>query len=184
VAPKSAAALVSEPAANAAGAFSGAHAVRLGVSRDQLAQLRAQGVIERALPDTYTLTAVRPSDAQRLWAALLWAGDGAAAAGRSEALVYGLEGRHRVPRLSSSDPGARATWRNGTCTTRDTESLMLRTHRGVRVTGPDDPLDYERDHEKWSVPARHGYKLVLATWEKVVSHPGELIEELRTTLAA
>ena len=48
----------------------------------------------------------------------------------------------------------------------------------------DDPLDYERDHEKWSVPARHGYKLVLATWDKVVKHPGELIEELRTTLAA
>ena len=48
----------------------------------------------------------------------------------------------------------------------------------------DDPTDYERDNEKWSVPARHGYRLVLATWDKVVRHPGELVEELRTTLAA
>jgi len=27
----------------------------------------------------------------------------------------------------------------------------------------DDPNDFEHDHEKWSVPGRHGYKLVLAT---------------------
>jgi hypothetical protein len=47
----------------------------------------------------------------------------------------------------------------------------------------DDPTDYEHDHEKWSVPGRYGYKLVLATWDKVV-HPAGLIAELRTTLAA
>jgi very-short-patch-repair endonuclease len=148
-----------------------------------------------------------------------------------------------------------------TITTRNAASLMLRVHRGVRVTGPeptllrlaqllgdedfeiacedarrsgltsvpalrayvgrfgfvrehpltweqrkyrfdfafersrviletngrrwhDDPTDYERDNEKWSVPGHHGYKLVLATWDKVVRRPGRLIEELRATLAA
>jgi len=304
VAPKSPIAILSELAAHAEGAFRGADAVRLGVSRDQLAHLRVQGVIERLLPDTYTLTAVPPSDAQRLRAALVWGGDDAAAGGRSAAQVYCLEGV--VPRLpeivverahSKRDPGV------VTMTTRDTASLMLRVHRGVRVTGPEatlvrlahllpdeafeiacedarrrdltsvpalraylrrfgrpgrpgvaplralldeldprypsrstlevktrrlltangiagyvrerplawdgqeylydfsfegsrviletngrrwhgDPADYERDHEKWSVPARHGFRLVLATWDKVVRHPAELIEELRTTLAA
>ena len=48
----------------------------------------------------------------------------------------------------------------------------------------DDPRDYEHDHEKWSVPGRHGYRLVLATWEKVTRTPGRLLDELETTLAA
>ena len=45
----------------------------------------------------------------------------------------------------------------------------------------DDPADYEDDHEKWSVPGRHGYLLVLATWDKVTKHPIKLLEELATT---
>jgi hypothetical protein len=48
----------------------------------------------------------------------------------------------------------------------------------------DDPVDYEDDNEKWSVPGRYGYKLVLATWDKVVRQPGALVDELRHTLAA
>src|SRR4029077_6532114 len=64
VAPKSPVAIVSELAVATDGAFRGAEAVRRGVSRDQLAHLRAQGVIERVFPDTYTLTAVPRSDAQ------------------------------------------------------------------------------------------------------------------------
>ena len=303
MAPKSTVALLSELAASADGVFRGAEAVRCGVTRDQLAHLRAQGVIKRVFPDTYTLTAVRPSDAQRLRAALLWAGD-AAAAGRSAGWVYGLEGvvapRPEIVgerRRSLRHPGV------ATFTTRDPASLMLRVHNGIRVTGPeatlvrlaqlltneafeiacedarrrhltsvpalraylarfgrggragvvpmralldqldprhparstlevktrrllaangltdyireaplawegreyeydfafesgrviletngrrwhDDPADYEHDHEKWSVPGRHGYKVVLPTWDKVVRHPADLIAELRTTLAA
>ena len=304
MAPKSAVAVLSELAAHSEGAFSGREAVRAGVSRDQLARLHAQGVIARALPDTYTLTAVRPTDAQRLQAALLWAGDNSAADGRSAAHVYGLEGVRAprpeivVERRESPRHPAVVTF-----TTRDPASLMLRTHTGVRVTGPeatlvrlatllgdeafevacedarrrrltsvpalraylarfrrsgrggvtrlgalldqldphyparstlevqtrrllaangitdfiresplawagreyrydfgfersrviletngrkwhDDPVDFEGDHEKWSVPGRHGYKLVLATWDKVVRHPVEFVAELRATLAA
>jgi len=48
----------------------------------------------------------------------------------------------------------------------------------------DDPADYEHDHEKWSVPGRHGYKLVLATWNKVTKRPDALVAELRATRAA
>ena len=45
----------------------------------------------------------------------------------------------------------------------------------------DDPADYEHDNEKWSVPGRHGYRIVFATWDKVTRHPQQLLHELTTT---
>jgi predicted transcriptional regulator of viral defense system len=48
----------------------------------------------------------------------------------------------------------------------------------------DDPADYEGDNEKWSVPARHGYRIVFATWEKVTRSPADLLSELAAALAA
>jgi hypothetical protein len=48
----------------------------------------------------------------------------------------------------------------------------------------DDAADYERDNDKWSVPGHHGFKLVLATWDKVTRRPDELVSELVTTLVA
>ena len=48
----------------------------------------------------------------------------------------------------------------------------------------DDATDYEDDNEKWSVPGRHGYRVVFATWDKVTRRPRELLSELATTLAA
>jgi hypothetical protein len=48
----------------------------------------------------------------------------------------------------------------------------------------DDPTDYEDDHEKWSVPGRHGYRLVLATWAKVTRAPDALLDELLATMTA
>ena len=48
----------------------------------------------------------------------------------------------------------------------------------------DDAADYEFDQEKWSVPGRHGYRLVLATWSKVTRGPDALVHELSATLAA
>jgi very-short-patch-repair endonuclease len=47
----------------------------------------------------------------------------------------------------------------------------------------DDPADYEDDNEKWSVPGRHGYRIVFATWSKVTKHPERLLQELATTLS-
>lgn len=81
---------MSELGAAAEGAFRGGDAVRRGVSRKQVASLRAQGVITRLLPDTYALTAVPSSESQRLRAALLWAGDDAAGAARSAAVLSEL----------------------------------------------------------------------------------------------
>jgi very-short-patch-repair endonuclease len=48
----------------------------------------------------------------------------------------------------------------------------------------DDARDYEHDNEKWSVPGRHGYSIVLATWEKVTRLPDDLLRELAATMAA
>ncbi|MDQ1468350.1 MAG: hypothetical protein QOH10_2765 [Actinomycetota bacterium] len=45
----------------------------------------------------------------------------------------------------------------------------------------DDSSDYEHDNEKWSVPGRHDYRIVFATWDKVTRHPRELLHELATT---
>jgi hypothetical protein len=47
----------------------------------------------------------------------------------------------------------------------------------------DDATDYENDNEKWSVPGRHGYRIVFATWAKVTHRPAQLLAELTTTLA-
>ncbi len=47
----------------------------------------------------------------------------------------------------------------------------------------DDPSDYEHDNEKWSVPARFGFRIVIATWDKVTRRPRELLSELTATLA-
>jgi hypothetical protein len=46
----------------------------------------------------------------------------------------------------------------------------------------DDPADYEDDQEKWSVPGRYGYRLVLATWDKVTRRPRDFLDELISTL--
>jgi very-short-patch-repair endonuclease len=48
----------------------------------------------------------------------------------------------------------------------------------------DDAKDYEYDNEKWSVPGRHGYRIVLATWEKVTRGSAALLAELEATLGA
>jgi predicted transcriptional regulator of viral defense system/very-short-patch-repair endonuclease len=46
----------------------------------------------------------------------------------------------------------------------------------------DDPSDYEHDHRKWSVPARHGFRIVLATWDRVVRRPRALVAEVGSTV--
>src|SRR6185503_21010173 len=97
---KSTIGVLSTLSSSALGVFRGCEAVRLGVSRNQLTALIRDGVIERGCPDTYRMTAVSRSNEQRLRAALLWAGDGAAAAGRSAGEVFGLEGVHApVPEI-------------------------------------------------------------------------------------
>jgi very-short-patch-repair endonuclease len=286
------------------GVFRGRDAVASGVSRNQLGGLVEAEVLERVLPDTYRVTAVRRTNRQSLHAALLWAGSRAAAAGRSAGELYGLEGVATtqpeivVPRGQRlRDPGITVhRFNNPRC-------LMLRRRDDLLVTGVeptlvalaasleserfeiacedarrrgltsvpaltaylhsfggpgragvaplrrllreldpanaarstlevktrrllvqhglrdfvrefplawngktyrfdfafvrersileangrrwhDDPVDYERDHDKWSIPGRHGYRIVFATWDKVTRCPQQLIAELRSTRSA
>jgi very-short-patch-repair endonuclease len=295
---------VSRLSAGSLGMFRGFAAVELGVTRKQLAALRADDVIERVLPDTYRMTAVRPSGEQRLRAALLWGGPDAAAASRSAGETYSLEAVH-APMPEIIVPGTRHVRSPHVVVHRlsDFDASMIRERRGLRVTGVeptlvalgatldaeafeiacedarrrrltsipalraylarfgrrgligtealrtlldaldpvypsrstlevktrrllvvngyidfvrefplawngrtfrfdfcferrrtiletngrrwhDDPADYEHDNEKWSVPGRHGYKLILATWDKVTRQPDRLLAELVATLAA
>jgi len=48
----------------------------------------------------------------------------------------------------------------------------------------DDPADYEHDHEKWSVPGRHDYRIVFATWDEVTRRSHDLVVELAATRLA
>jgi very-short-patch-repair endonuclease len=301
---ESAIGVLSRLSAPSLGVFRGQRAVALGVSRKQIAALRAAGVVDRVLADTYRMTAVGRSAEQALRAALLWAGDQSAAAGCSAAELYGLEGVRAcspeivVPRSRRSRAASVVVHHSD-----DPAALMLRRRRDLRVTGVeptlvalaatldnealeiacedarrrrltsvpalrsylqrhgrpgrpgiaalrnlldeldpvhaarstlevktrrllvangftdfvrelplewrgrtylfdfgfergrtiletngrrwhDDPSDYEHDNEKWSVPGRHGYRIVFATWEKVTRAPAQLLSELRATLAA
>ena len=120
--------------------FRGAAAVAAGVSRKQLAHLRATGVVERVLPDTYRFTAVARSPAQDLRAALAWGGPDAAAAGRSAAALYELDGiAAPVPEIVV--PRATRTRSDAVVVHHVPHpALMIRVHRGVRVTGPECTL--------------------------------------------
>lgn len=46
----------------------------------------------------------------------------------------------------------------------------------------DDAADYEFDNEKWSVPGQHGFRIVFATWHKVLGAPLAFVEEVRSAL--
>jgi very-short-patch-repair endonuclease len=284
------------------GVFRGRDAVAVGVSRKQLATMRADDVIERMHPDTYRMTVVASSNEQSLRAALLWAGRTAAAAGCSAGELYGFEGvRAERPEIVVLPPTRVRCESVVVHETKERASLRLRRWREVLVTGVeptlvalanalddeafeiacedarrrrltsvpalrsylarypgrpgvtplralldeldpvhasrstlevktrrllvqngftdfvreypldwqgrtyrfdfvfraertiletngrrwhDDARDYEHDNEKWSVPARHGYRIVFATWEKVARQPALLLAELASTLAA
>ena len=296
-------AVLSKLSKRSCGVFRGEAANAAGVSPTQLARLATEGVIERLLPNTYRMVAVHPSSEQRLRAALLWAGERAAAAGRSAGERYRLEGVRagRPEIVVPNRTRGRTTF--ATVSHGDARALMIRDVDGVPTTGVeatllhlirilddeafeiacedarrrrltsmpalrrylerharrgrpgitalrhvldeldpqqparstlevktrrllvahgindfvrefplswngrtyrfdfalpeqrviletngrrwhDDATDYEFDQEKWSVPARHGYRIVFATWEKVTRRPAELVVELMAALAA
>jgi very-short-patch-repair endonuclease len=302
---KPAIAVLSQLGLRTHGVFRGREAERRGVTRDQLTTLLRTGVIVRELRDTYRVAAVQKSPEQRLHAALLWAGDGSAAARASAGAVYELEGVRHPATPEIVLPRARRARSDLVVVHRTSNppALMLGTRRGFRVTGVeatllalagvlageqleiacedarrrrltsvpalqaylerfgtsgrngtaalrrllreldakhpsrstlevkarrllvahgrrefirefpltwhgrtyrfdfafpaarvivetngrrwhDDPVDYEADQEKWSVPARHGYRIVFATWDKVTRRPEALLAELAATLRA
>jgi hypothetical protein len=294
---------INELSAPSLGVFRGRDAVAAGVTRKQLWNMHSHEIIDRVLPDTYRLAAVPRSNEQLLHAALAWAGDRAAAAGRSAGELYGLEGvRAHVPEIAVP-PDVRVRSTDVVVHRGTLRALMVRRVRGLRVTGVEctlvqlaacldqetleiaaedarrrqltsvpamrryldrygrsgrpgvralralvreldpvhpsrstlevktrrllvangitdfvreyplewngetyffdfafhrqrtiletngrrwhgDPLDHEHDNEKWSVPGRHGYRMVFATWAKVTKRPHALLAELAATMAA
>jgi hypothetical protein len=133
-------AVISRLSAPTAGTFRGRVAVSLGVTRDQLRRLSAAGAIQRVHPDVYRMTAVRASREQRLRAALLWAGEHAAATGRSAAALYGLDGVSAdVPEIAlPHDTRGRShdiVVRHGA-----RAAFMTRRVQGIPTTGPEYTL--------------------------------------------
>jgi hypothetical protein len=122
------------------GVFRGKDAQREGVTRERLGSLVRQHVIERVHPDVYRVCAVATSSRQRLLAALLWAGDAAAAAGRSAGELYRLDGvKADTPEIVL--PHEVRGRRSGiTVYHGDTRALMIRTVDGIRVTGVEATL--------------------------------------------
>jgi very-short-patch-repair endonuclease len=59
------------------------------------------------------------------------------------------------------------------------ERVILETNGRRRH---DDVADYEQDNDKWSVPGRLGYRIVFATWNKVVHQPEAFIAEVSAAL--
>jgi hypothetical protein len=137
---ESAIAVLSHVSAGSLGVFTREDAAELGITRKQLWSLHQARVIQRVLPGVYRFTAVAPSSEQSLRAALRWGGPDAAAAGRSGGEWYGLEG---VRALQPEVIGAR---NRGKCPAiivhrpEDLAPFMIRTHRGLRVTGVEATL--------------------------------------------
>jgi very-short-patch-repair endonuclease len=74
------------------GAFSRAQANSAGLSREDLRYRARRGLIQVRLPGVYVFTAAKACWEQDMWAAILWAGDGSAASGRSAAKAIGIPG--------------------------------------------------------------------------------------------
>jgi very-short-patch-repair endonuclease len=134
--------IVSALAAKTRGVFRGRDAEALRVTRRQFRTLIATGVIERELPDTYRMSAIARTHDVALQAALLWAGESAAGAGASAGFVYGLES---VAPPSPCEIGVPHAERPRTRAVivhrlRNPRSMMVRTHRGFRVTGVESTL--------------------------------------------
>jgi very-short-patch-repair endonuclease len=138
---KSAIATISELSRPTLGMFRGRDAVALDITRNRLTALCASGALARELPDVYRMTVVKPSATQHIIAALLWGGDDAVAVGRSAGATYQFEGvRSERPEIAVP---TRVALRSKLVTVRryqDPAPLMIRTHRGVRVTGVEATL--------------------------------------------
>lgn len=122
------------------GVFRVESANSVGITANQVARLVKDGVVERLLPNTYRMVAVAPSAEQHLRAALMWAGDEAAAGGRSAAERYRLEGvrAERPEIVVPHRTRGRTTF--ATVYHGDVRALMIRSVGGVRTTGVEATL--------------------------------------------
>jgi very-short-patch-repair endonuclease len=160
-------AVISELARGSFGVFHVRDALARGVSRKQLSTLLAAAALTRELPGVYRLAAVPRSHEQALTAALLWGGIESAAYGRSAGEVYRLEGV-LAPRPEIVVPHRHSMKAAGVVMHRaqTNASLMLRTHRGVRVTGVEATLvalAYALDGEAFEIACEDARRRRLTT---------------------
>jgi very-short-patch-repair endonuclease len=79
-----------------------AQALALGMTRRQVELRIGCGMWDRVLPAVYRVAGVPASEDQNLMAAVLWAGDGSAASGRSAGALWGLiEATGRRPEITT-----------------------------------------------------------------------------------
>lgn len=128
-------------AAPSHGVFSAHCAADLNVGPKQLLRLTNSGVIERVLPGTYRFGSVPPTFEQAVAAALVWAGPGAAAAGRSAAMLYKLDGiTTSKPEIALPHGNRKRHPKVQVYSTTRNDALNLRQIRGLRATGIEATL--------------------------------------------
>jgi hypothetical protein len=109
---------------------------QLGIPAKQLWAMQRDGLITRVHPGVYRLASVPPTPFQLLHAALAWAGPDAAAAGRSAATGYRLEGVVTAKPEIVVPESKRARSKSIVVHhARDRRPLMIRMVDGVPTTG-------------------------------------------------
>jgi predicted transcriptional regulator of viral defense system len=97
--------LLAQYARRQAGVFSRSQATAAALTRRQIAYRLEQGVWQRSFPGVYRVASAPRSAEQRLWAASLWAGDGAVVSHRSADALWKLdEVTAELPELSVPTP--------------------------------------------------------------------------------
>jgi len=120
------------------GVISREQAFGAGVSRRQLDRLTLSHEWEIALPRVYRALAAAPSDDQALWAASLWAGNGARLSHASAARSWVIEGvAHPKPELWIASTSHLRDSRVRVHRTGDLPRVPTRRVDGLRVTSPE-----------------------------------------------
>ncbi len=133
--------VVEKLASKQAGAFCGRQAMAGGAgAQARYRRVRSGAWVRLTPPKTYRLAAFPPTWEQRLWAAWLWAGEGAAISHRSAAALLGLEHFGPGPVELSAPPGGHH--RCAGVRVHESELAPGETRRvsGLVVTGPERTL--------------------------------------------
>ena len=141
MATKSAFQRVADLARASAGAFRIVDALSVGVSEREIRTLCRNGLVERTLPGIYVVAGSPQVVVQKLHAALLWSGEGAAVAAQSAGELLRLEGVHSaaaVIAVPASNRKRHPDVRVIRYTSR--AAMMVRRERGIPMVGTEAML--------------------------------------------
>jgi very-short-patch-repair endonuclease len=122
------------------GVFRIEDATAAGVTAKQVSGLARARVVARMLPNTYRMVGVPRSSEQDLHAVLMWAGGGAAVAGRSAAERYRLEGVLATKPEIVVPLRTRARTDFAQVSHGERQALMIRSVGGLPTTGVEATL--------------------------------------------